>query len=75
MTAGMVRSSSPRFVDYGLDRLSHARTTAMPKYLIERDIPGAGKLTAAELNDYEFPAADARLLEILKADNSLWSNS
>jgi hypothetical protein len=30
-------------------RLPGVRSSAMPKYVIERDIPGAGKLTAAEL--------------------------
>jgi mutator protein MutT len=29
-------------------------------------------VTAAELNDYEFPAADARLLEMLKKSSELW---
>ena len=29
-------------------------------------------ITSTELNDYAFPAADARLLETLKADVDLW---
>jgi mutator protein MutT len=31
-------------------------------------------VTADELKQYEFPAADARLLEMLKEDKSLWSD-
>lgn len=31
-------------------------------------------VTAAELRDYEFPAADARLLEMLKASPQLWKS-
>jgi hypothetical protein len=30
-------------------------------------------VSAEELKDYEFPAADARLLERLKQDRTLWS--
>jgi Protein of unknown function (DUF4242) len=30
-------------------QLAHPRRTAMPKYVIEREIPGAGKLTPQEL--------------------------
>jgi hypothetical protein len=29
-------------------------------------------MTAAELKDYAFPAADARLLDKLKHDTGLW---
>jgi hypothetical protein len=29
--------------------ISHLKFTIMPKYVIERDIPGAGKLTAEQL--------------------------
>jgi mutator protein MutT len=32
-------------------------------------------VTAEELKDHEFPAADARLLEILKRDASLWKKN
>jgi len=31
-------------------------------------------VTAAELRDYEFPAADARLLEMLRSSQGLWQS-
>src|SRR4051812_1186496 len=48
--AGVVSPSSPWPAGPESAALSH-KETIMPKFLIERDIPGAGKLSAGELKD------------------------
>ncbi len=38
------------------------------------DVQALAWITRDELNDYEFPAADARLLDRLRTDESIWQS-